>query len=260
MPGRPPVEPGGVAAFPSFWYESAGPDHFWMQWRFAAFLRQASRSGAPLDRPLRALEVGGGAGTLRGQVERRTSWTVDLTDLNPEALRRVRPGRGEALRYDILDRDPVRLARYDVLLLFDILEHVAETGPFLRAAVDHLKPGGHVFVNVPALEGLRGVYDRAAGHLRRYDRGTLAAELRGLPVEILDSRYWGFGLLPLAALRNLLLRGERDDDAAIRRGFAPPGPLLHAALKAWMRLELAVLPRPPLGTSVLLAARRVDRP
>src|SRR5574341_1547195 len=50
--------------------------------------------GLLLDRPLRMLDVGAGAGVLRDQLEARSAWTVDIADLNLPALRQARRGRG----------------------------------------------------------------------------------------------------------------------------------------------------------------------
>src|SRR5512139_1278887 len=96
--------------------------------------------------------------------------------------------------YYVGDRRPAFLDAYGVVVLFDVLEHVAETASFLSAVVRHLRPGGHLLVNVPALPCLFGDYDRAAGHLRRYEPGTLRSEFDGVDVEILDVRFWGLSL------------------------------------------------------------------
>ena len=66
----------------------------------------ARSCGLPLDRPLRVLDVGGGRGVLRDQVEAATAWTVDLVELNLAALEAAAPGRGRHLYYDVRDRRP----------------------------------------------------------------------------------------------------------------------------------------------------------
>ena len=68
--------------------------------------------------------------------------------------------------------------------------------------------------------------------------------------------YWGFGLVPLLGLRRLLV-GRTPGPRTYRVGFQP-SPLANQALKALMEIELAVLGRPPLGTSVMAVARKLD--
>ncbi len=214
-----------------------------MQWRLAVALRLVEESGLALGRPLRALDIGGGAGRFREQVERATQWRVDMTDLNLPALGMAKPARGRTLYYDVTQADRPLLGSYDAAFLFDVIEHVERPGSLLRAAVEHLRPGGHLFLNVPALQSLYSAYDVAAGHVRRYSTRSLAAELDGLPCRLSAVRYWGFGLVPLVGLRRLVV-GQVPDPRTIRRGFEPPHPIVNQALKALMRVELRLVEPP----------------
>ena len=258
-PGGPTIEyfsPLSGISFPVEFYEIAEDGHFWMQWRFAVALRLVEASGLALDRPLRALDIGGGAGRFRNQIERATQWRVDVTDINLPALRMARPARGRTLYYDVTQADPLLLGSYDAAFLFDVIEHVESPGPLLRAAVEHLRPGGLLFLNVPALQALFSAYDVVQGHVRRYSTRTLAAVLDGLPCRLCAVSYWGFGLVPLLGLRRLLV-GRTPGPRTYRAGFQPPSPVANQALRALMKVELALLARPPLGTSVMAATRRV---
>jgi SAM-dependent methyltransferase len=239
--------------FPGEWYDLNSADHFWFHWRIEAALRQFRECGLALDAPLRVLDVGGGKGILRDQVEARTAWTVDLVELNRAALEAAAPGRGRHLYYDVRDERPELVGSYDAAILYDVIEHVEPTRPLLDSVWRHLKPGGHLIVNVPALKTLFSAYDVAAGHYRRYDRPSLVAELSPEAWEVVDVRYWGFTLVPLLALRKLMLRDPSDE--TIRRGFGPPSRLAHSCLRGLMRLEMAVVPTSPVGTSLLMVAR-----
>ena len=245
-----------AVAFPDEWYELSGPDHFWFRWRLAAALAQIRRAGIRTDKALRVLEVGGGTGVLRAQLEHATEWVVDLTDLNLAALRSAARGKGRTLYYDVFEERPEFAEAYDVVVLFDVLEHVEPSAPFVRAVLRHLRKGGHLLVNVPALSALFSAYDVAAGHVRRYQRGSLAGEFRGTDLEVVDVRYWGLSLVPLLLARRLALTGRGSAADTIRAGFRPPGRWTNAALCGLMRVETSLFERPPLGTSVLLAGRK----
>ena len=250
------LSPVSGVSFPAAFYDIAEDGHFWMQWRLAVALRLVEASGLLFDRPLRVLDVGGGAGRFRDQVERATQWRVDMTDLNLPALRMARPARGRTLYYDVTRSDPALLDSYDAAFLFDVVEHVPSPGPLLRATLEHIRPGGHLFLNVPALPVLFSAYDVVQGHVRRYLPHTIAAELDGLPCRIASASYWGFGLVPLLGLRRLRV-GRTPGPRTYRVGFQP-GPIVNQALKALMRIELACFRRPPLGTSVMAVARKLD--
>lgn len=244
--------------FPFEWYHLVVQDHFWFQWRLAAARVAIRAARIPVDQPLTGLEIGGGMGVLRGELEASTAWTIDMTDLHAEALERAPRGRGRNLYYDVTEEHPGVLGAYDVVILFDVLEHIVLTRPFLTSVLRHLKPGGALLLTVPALQPLFSVYDTAAGHQRRYNRRRLADEFSGLDFRIDHLRYWGAGLVPLLLLRKLVLaaRRRRSDAETIRMGLEPPGRLTHAGLRALMRLETALWPAPPVGASLVLAGRR----
>ena len=250
------LAPAHETEFPSEWYELSHPGHFWFRWRLAATLRQVRDVGADLGRALHVLDVGAGGGTLRDQLEAHTPWVVDIADLNAVALERAGRGRGRTLCYDVLRPEPSLLEAYDVVLLFDVLEHIEDAGPFLRATLRHVKPGGFLLMNVPAGQFLYSAYDRAAGHVRRYRKSTLARELAGTDFAIRDMRYWGLSMVPLLLARKWLLRSAPSNDACIRKGFRPPSRLADRLLHGACTIETALLRRPPLGTSLLLAAQR----
>jgi SAM-dependent methyltransferase len=242
--------------FSAEWFDLARAGHFWFAWRLRAALALAADHGLAPDAELSALDVGCGAGVLRMQLEAATAWRIDATDLDLDGLARVPEGRGRIFLYDVLEKRERFREAYDLVLLFDVLEHVEPTAPFLEAVAFHLKPGGHLLLNVPALPSLYGRYDVAAGHHRRYDRASLLGELRALPLDPLEARYWGLSLVPVAAARKLLLGITGPGERTIERGFEPPGALVHAGLGALMALETRLLRRPPIGASLLLLARK----
>jgi SAM-dependent methyltransferase len=246
-----------VTDFPDEWYALASADHFWLQWRFRAALAQIRAVGVPEAAPLRVLDVGGGTGVVREQLEGRTAWQIDITDLHPTAVSEARRGRGRNFCYDIREERADMVGVYDAIVLFDVLEHIDGPVAFLASLARHLRAGGHLLVNVPAVPALFSGYDVAAGHLRRYDPASLRADLERGGLDVRDVRYWGLSLVPLLLLRKAML-GGRAGPEVIRRGFQPPSAAVNGVLRAVMRAETALLARPALGTSLLAAARKRD--
>ena len=240
------------------WHDISSAEHFWFRWRLRASLGFFEDHGVPIDRELRVLEVGCGSGVLMSQFEAETAWRVDGADVDREGLEKVQSGRGQAFLYDLADRVPEMDEAYDLILLYDVLEHIETTAPFIAHLLYHLKPGGHLAINVPALQWLHGRYDRAAGHHRRYDRNSLAGEFRGFGLEVIATRYWGLTMVPLLALRKLLGPLWGSDEEVIDWGFRPPNAAVDGALRAVMNAELSWLRRPMLGSSLLLLGRRAE--
>jgi SAM-dependent methyltransferase len=244
------------APFPDQWYEISSPDHFWFQWRLAAFRSLLRDTGDLLEQPLRVLDVGCGQGILRQQIEACSAWVIDGIDTCGRAIAANPSLRGRAFVYDVFEKREEMLEHYDAIMLFDVLEHIADDRAFLATAVAHVRPGGFVFLNIPALAMFRGRYDKAVGHLRRYSKTTLGPVIEQAGCTIGRLRYWGFGLLPLLAVRNCLTAFQSDTAAIVARGFHPPGRLAGAMLARMGAVERKCLSSPPLGASLLAIARR----
>jgi SAM-dependent methyltransferase len=92
----------------------------------------------------------------------------------------------------------------DAAVYIDVIEHLEEDRVELETAREVLKPGGVLFVLVPAHQFLFSPFDEALGHFRRYNK----ARLRGALPEgmVLESIHYldSVGLLASLANRCLL--------------------------------------------------------
>lgn len=228
------------------WFEIAKLDHFWIQRRFQVFLK--------LTRDLtltsmKAAEIGCGHGLVQRQFKDHTGNACDGFDLNSGALSNsVAPDQRRYV-YDIYDRNIDLKETYDLILLFDVIEHVPDPISFIEACMFHLKANGYLAMNVPALRMLFSNYDKTVGHLRRYDLGDIEQLAEHAGLTVVQNTFWGFPLLPVAVARNCLVKFKKSELDVVKAGFKPLHPAVNRILATLSRWE-AVPHRYP-GTSVM---------
>jgi len=135
--------------------------------------------------------------------------------------------------------------KVDFLLCQNVLEHIEQEGPAMRAMADALRPGGRLTLLVPAHPPLYGNLDRAYGHHRRYTRQRLrwVVDDAGL---VLDDLY-SFNLLGVPGWwLNGLRRSPSISQVALRA--------YEALLRLWEPIERRF--RPPCGLSLVAHARK----
>lgn len=237
------------------WYQFATQEHFWFQWRFAVLcdLLEKTPPGETI------LEIGCGNGVVRDQFEQKYQRPVHGCDLNLPALKLARRGMGELYFYNIHDRRPEWKGYFDTILILDTLEHIEDTRSFLESARYHLKPGGQLVINVPAMQWLYGVYDRIAGHVKRYNLRQLQSELNEAGFDVRSHHYWGFTVLPILGVRRFILP-LISRDRVIERGFQPQSRLAEWTLRTLMKLERTLAKWPPIGASLAAVAKVKSAP
>jgi SAM-dependent methyltransferase len=185
---------------------------------------------------------------------------LDAFEFDTEARVIAAAKSGSEVPFGALPDDiPFAGKTYDLIGLFDVLEHIEDDHATLANLGARLKPGGRILVTVPALPWLWSQHDVRHHHFRRYTRATLAkvATKAGLRVE--RSFYFNSFLLPVAVgLRaaKALTRSAAPDDTL-------PGPLLNRALRRVFASERHLIGRLrlPIGLSVCaILARGATNP
>jgi SAM-dependent methyltransferase len=133
----------------------------------------------------------------------------------------------------------------DFLLCQNVLEHIEQEGPAMRAMAEALRPGGHLTLLVPAHPSLYGNLDRAYEHHRRYTRGRLRRVVGDAGL-VLDDLY-SFNLL---GVPGWWLNGRRRLPSISRLSLRA----YEALLKLWQPVERRR--RPPYGLSLVAHARK----
>ena len=144
------------------------------------------------------LEVNAGPGhTTSHLLDRGRLVATDSDAVHVETLRR-RFGHLENFHAELADFEKARpsAAGIDTVLLFDGLQRAREPKEFLARIAESVVPGGKILIQVPAGKDLFGPTDKAAGHVRRFDRSDLEDLIRSAGLEeVLVQSFNSFGVL-----------------------------------------------------------------
>ena len=124
--------------------------------------------------PARILEVGCGTGNVSSYLAGQ-GYDVTGCEYYDEALSMAWPGfekiKGDATNLPFKDHT------FDIVCLFDVIEHFDDDVVPLREAKRVVKKNGIITITVPAREELWSYVDDEAYHKRRYTRNSLARVL-----------------------------------------------------------------------------------
>lgn len=244
------LSPPAAVSMADDWYGIASLDHFWIKRRFEVLCKLADE---PIRQAGALADIGCGHGLLQRQVEDHFQRQVSGFDLNEEALKRSMSRTSDVFCYDIFQRSPEYRRHFDVVFLFDVLEHLEQEDEFLDALLFHLAPKGRLLLNVPALQPLWSKYDEAAGHFRRYSIGALSRVAARNGLKVTAWSYWGLPLLPLLILRKWLIANKSHDEI-IAAGFDARGAAMNRLLLAGSRCEWT--PQHLVGSSLMAVIER----
>jgi len=139
----------------------------------------------PYRRSGTLLEIGSGAGLFLKAAE-RDGWTVTGLEVMTAGVEFARTTLGLDVREVAFEDADLPTAAYDVVALFEVIEHLSDPKDMLRRALTLLRPGGRVAISTPNISSLSHIaLGRAwailspAEHLSYFNEKTLGALLRG---------------------------------------------------------------------------------
>lgn len=219
-------------------------NHFWFDIRRKWIFDKIRKIIPP---PAKILEIGCGTGNVSSFLA-RNKYNVFGCEYYAEAIDKSWPGfeniQGSAEELPFKDNS------FDVVGLFDVIEHFENDKIPLTEAIRVVKGEGIIAITVPAQEELWSSFDEVSCHKRRYSKDKLNQLLLDLKLNILSVDYIFMSLyMPMLYMRR---KGkENEDQFKINK-------LANIFLKKLFNVERLISRAVPLpiGTSLIAIAEK----
>lgn len=219
-------------------------EHFWFRIRRKWIYDRIRKFYTP---PAGFLEVGCGTGNVSSFLAEK-GYAVTGCEIYNEAIELSWPGF-KKIQGDIQNL-PFEDNSFDIVGLFDVIEHFEDDIKPFKEAVRVIKKGGIIVLTVPARNELWSSFDALSCHKRRYTKEMLKLLFSGENLNPLSIEYMFMSLyLPMKYLRS---ESRKDNNQfKINR-------LENALLKGLFDMERIISKRLPLpiGTSLIAVARK----
>ena len=215
-------------------------DHWWFRERRAVLARLLKQLGPPGT----AVDIGAACGG-NTRVLRDSGWSVTALDASAVGTqichqRGVAAIRGDATQLPLADRS------LDLVVAYDVLEHIENDAEVVREARRVLRPGGTFLVAVPADPSMWSAHDVALDHVRRYTSESLSSVISGNGFHIADMWNWNVLMKPAMKLHRRRTTGSDMDDVS-----ATVNALLMGIIRLERYLPVSKLP----GISLFVRAQ-----
>lgn len=207
----------------------------------------------------RILDAGCGTGANLAALEQTGFRNAEGFDLSPIALEFCRQRGLTRVREGSITDIPFPEDSFDIIISCDVVTDAGTENEMtaFEELYRVLKPGGRLFLNLPAHEFLRSEHDRAVAVARRVTRCEVVRKLSSVGYRVRRATYWNAFLFPgVVAVRLLKREDEKDLEAPARSDIVVPMAPVNALLSGvvWVEQVLLRFVNLPFGSSVAVVA------
>lgn len=230
-------------------YEKLYHHHWWWRARSKFVNQWLDALALPTSGQVLDIGCGGGWGFDRWQKYGEV-WGVEAS----QALVDSAGDNASHIHCGNFDRDFRPNRRFTLILMLDVLEHMAQPQAALEYAYELLEPAGRILITVPAMPSLWTSHDELNHHYVRYTKSSLQSVVKESGIQV-DQINFFFRWITLA---KLLIRFKESLIAT-----EPHNPTLPSARLNQLFYGLAVgeqkllgRVRLPFGTSLVCVGRK----
>jgi len=156
-----------------------------------------------------AIEIGAGIGNMAHHITPHVS-SLQLVEPSPNLIGALKARFADDETVSVINKDfnqiifTTQEKSFDCVILVNVLEHIEDDELALKECFRILRPGGKLFLFVPALPCLYSNLDKIVGHFRRYTKAEFLGKVKcaGFRVEL--ASYFDFlGIFPWFLLNTI---------------------------------------------------------
>jgi len=234
--------------------------NFWFRVRNKIIGNAITRYISPQSR---ILDVGCGTGYVSRYLK-KMGYHIECADLFLDALQFCKERSAGDLYYQWNLSERLFIEEFDGICAFDILEHIDDDDAVLKNMHDVLKPGGTLFITVPADKRLWSVMDIYSEHKRRYSLQELRAKIESNGFKVIKLSYFMTLLYPFILFsRKLSFRKKSINDEDMKKQIKKevmselrPNVIINSLFFLIFSLEVPLISSVtvPFGSSLLCVA------
>lgn len=240
-------------------YNEIEDKHWWFIGRRQILLATLNNYLPPIHGRQRCiLDVGCGTGTMLQYLSRLGE--AQGIDVSEEAVRFCHERGLQNVQQVSYMPLPFEDNTFDLITIFDVLEHIDDDERMLHELYRTMRPGGILMLSVPAHGYLWGPQDEISEHKRRYAAREIRRRVKGAGFRVRRLSYFNTLLFPIIAfVRVFRLHRLRSGGLKSDCSLTKPGPMnsllarlfgMEARVVKWVDL--------PIGVSLLGLARKPE--
>jgi len=228
-------------------------EHWWFKARRKILDKIISK--CDLSDNAKILEIGcGTGGNLLMLKEHGNVYAMEMNEFASEYATRT---TGVDVRKGWLPDSIPYNEKFDLVCMFDVLEHIQDDKKALIEVTKLLNPAGTLIITVPAYSWLYGPHDKMMHHYRRYSRNALNETITYSSLNILKIFYFNTLLFPLVILSRLVDMLKNSDESI---GYSTPNNIVNQLLYRIFSIERILVNKInlPFGTSIVAICRKTE--
>ena len=171
--------------------------HWWFSGRRSILYKTLESMNLPPDSKI--LEVGCGTGGNLQMLAKFGDVSAFEMDATAREIAVEKTNNSYAIQAGYCpDNIPFKDQQFDLICMFDVLEHIERDTETLTSLMCKLKKNGRILITVPAYQWLFGPHDEFLHHKRRYYEKDLREKCTSAELKALRVSYFNTILFPLA--------------------------------------------------------------